>query len=80
MHRTESSRAECCPPVPAFESAAIDVLLRTGWREPGESVADASDRRTVFEDAVLRQPQDCRCPGIQSQTDSAADACNQPRP
>ncbi len=76
MYRTESSPAECCPPVPTSGFATLDVLLRAGWRESGESGSDAYDRRTVFEDAVLRQPQDCRGPGIQSQADSTADASN----
>ncbi len=74
MYRTESSRAKHCLPVPASGSAAFNVLLRTSRRECGEFIADASDRRTVFEDAVLRQPPHGRGFRCQSQADPASDA------
>jgi len=76
MHRTESSRAERCLPVPASRPAAIDVLLRTGRRESGESVTDARHRRAVFEDTVLRQSPYGHGFGRQPQADSASDAAD----
>ena len=45
-----------------------------GRRDGGEPGADAADRRAVFADAVLRQPEAGGGAGRQSQARAAADA------
>jgi putative transposase len=74
MDRTASSRAERLAAVRAVGLAAIDALLRPPGRERREFGADATDRRAIPRDAVLRQPADGEGAGRQSHADSATDA------
>ena len=76
MHRIGTRRVLDHPPVRAVGAGAEHVLLsgnRRIGREPG---ADAADRRAVFADAVLRQPEAGRRAGGEPQARAAADAAD----
>ena len=69
-------RPEHRPAVRAAGPGAVDVLLPAGGRDGREPGADEADRRAVFGDAVLRQPQAGDRTGRQSQACAAADAAD----
>src|SRR5450755_2049302 len=74
MDRTESFRINDCSSVRAIGAGTEYALLPAGSREWGELGADASDRRAILADALLRQPQARGATGRQSQAGAAADA------
>jgi transposase InsO family protein len=74
MHRTGPQRALDRAAVRITWARAQHVVLPAGGRVGGEPGADAPDRRAVFADSVLRQPQALRGAGRQSQARAAADA------
>lgn len=76
MHRTGTQRADDCPAVRVIGTGAEHVLPPWVGRKRGEPRADATDRRAVFADTVLRQPEDGRSAGHQPQACAAADALN----
>gem|GEM_PF-3508044 len=78
MHRFQSSCFEHHAPVPAAGLASFHVVLPTGGRDGRESAADASDRRAVFEETVLRKPKDGTGARMQSQADATIDAFDGP--
>src|SRR5882757_1685047 len=74
MDRTASFRVSDCSPVRAVGAGTEYAVLPAGGRIGGESGVDAGDRRAVFADAVLRQPQVRGATWRQSQAGAAADA------
>src|SRR5882672_1889794 len=78
MARTGSPAVDRGPAVPAAGAAALDLVLPADRRERGESRAHATDRRAVFGDALLRQPEAGGGAESQSQARAAADAQDGP--
>src|SRR5579859_1692275 len=74
MDRSRSSPAHPSTAVRTAGSAALDLLLPAAAGERGEPAADAPARRAVPEAPVLRQPEDGRRTGHQSQTHPTSDA------
>src|SRR5256885_5387138 len=74
MDRSATSAAHRATAVRTAGSAALDLLLSAAAGERGEPAADAPARRAVPEAPVLRQPEDGRRTGHQSQTRPTADA------
>src|SRR6266700_1528360 len=74
MDRSATSAAHRATAVRTAGSAALDLLLSAAAGERGEPAADAPARRAVPEMPVLRQPEDGRRTGHQSQTRPTADA------
>ena len=70
---------ESFPTMPGFGTVPIGLLLPAGGSGSGRGSADESDRRTIYEDAFLREPEDgyvFESPGTfgESEADSKADA------
>ena len=74
MHRTGSPTVLDRAAVRSTRARAQHVVSPAGGRECGEPGADAADRRAVFADPVLWQPQAGRSARRQSQAHSAIDA------
>src|ERR1700680_953155 len=74
MDRSTTSAAHRATAVRTAGSAALDLLLPAAARERREPAPDAAARRAVPEMPVLREPQDGRRVGDQSQTGATADA------
>src|ERR1700682_984855 len=74
MDRSTTSAAHCATAVRTAGSAALDLLLPAAAGDRGEPAPDAPARRAVPEMPVLREPQDGRRTGDQSQTRPTADA------
>src|SRR5256885_10484022 len=74
MDRSATSAAHRATAVRTAGSAALDLLLSAAAGERGEPAADAPARRAVPEMPVLRQPEDGRRTGHQSQKRPTADA------
>ncbi len=77
MDRTEPSAVERRPAVRAAGTAAVDAVLPPRGRERRESGADATDRRAVLGDALLRQPKNGGRLRRQSQAGAAVDAAHE---
>src|SRR5712691_7483322 len=74
MDRSPASAPQHSTAMRTARSAALDLLLSAAAGERGEPASDAPARRAVHEAPVLRQPQDGRRVGDQSQTRATADA------
>src|SRR6202521_3569180 len=74
MDRSTTTGAHCATAVRTAGSAALDLLLPAAAGDRGEPAPDAPARRAVPEMPVLREPQDGRRVGDQSQTRPTADA------
>src|ERR1700719_1285562 len=74
MDRSPTRQAEYFPPMRAAGAGPVNAVLRAVRPERRQPGIDASDRRAVSADAVLRQPQTGRGPGSQSEAGAAADA------
>src|SRR6202790_1943761 len=74
MDRSTTPAAHCATAVRTAGSAALDLLLPAAAGDRGEPAPDAPARRAVSETSVLREPQDGRRTGDQSQTRATADA------
>src|ERR1700680_5046673 len=74
MDRSTTSAAHSATAVRTAGSAALDLLLPAAAGDRGEPAPDAPARRAVPEMPVLREPQDGRRTGDQSQTRPTADA------
>src|ERR1700722_4731476 len=74
MDRSHSSATHGSTAVRTAGSVPLDLLLPAAAGERGEPATDAPARSVVHEAPVLRQPQNGRRVGYQSQTRAAADA------
>src|SRR5258707_8229569 len=74
MDRSRSSTPQHSTAVRTAGSAALDLQLPAAAGGRGEPAPDAPARRAVTEMPVLREPQDGRRTGDQSQTRPTADA------
>src|SRR5580704_7518592 len=74
MDRRHSSATHRATAVRTAGSAALDLLLPAAARGRGQPAADAPARRAVLEVSLLREPEDGRRVGDQSQTRATADA------
>ena len=74
MDRSATSVPQHSTAVRTTGSAALDLLLPAAAGDRGEPAPDAPARRAVPEMPVLREPQDGRRTGDQSQTRPTADA------
>src|ERR1700687_1394830 len=74
MDRSTTSAAHCATAVRTAGSAALDLLLPAAAGDREEPAPDAPARRAVPEMPVLREPQDGRRTGDQSQARPTADA------